>query len=497
MAIRTLKNRLIVGYLVGGVLVSLVAVLFMTVRIRHLLIDQLDHSLTDKMRFVRSACVQHDNSVEVELGEELFQRIHDPDDPEFIQLSLADSGEILLQSPSFEGEKRTLPKIAVDSEEPHMQNIQLADGRKVRVGGQSFYPVRFTGSGEPVKLHLIAAHDVGRIEEASKRILVLFAKACAVALVTLSVLIHWIVRRNLSFFQDLSSRISSVSMEESGASGIQLEGAPREVVPVLNRLNELMERMERALKNERRFTSDAAHELRTPLAGLRNRIELALSRPRSNEEYEEALVQVLEIEDWIERLVQSLLLLARLEAGTQRIDYEPLPVPDLIRRSWKLFFERAEEGDYEVDLVCDPVFEPPRPLPIELLEIVCRNLFDNALSYTEPGGEIRVMASETQFDLTIEISNSAITADSKMPIEEVFLPFTRGAQARTAGERHSGIGLALCRRVVRSLNGQIEAMRPDENSFLVRVKIPIAYLREIHEETETEQGSEPKEELLI
>lgn len=483
MIFRTLKNRLVAGYLTGGVLVSVLVVLFVGARMRELLLAQLDHALTDKMRIIRSACVQHPGGVHVELGRELFLRMHDPEDPEYLRLSLADSGEILLESPSLRGVEIPPPMERVD--EPRLEIVDLPDGRRLRMAGQHFHAHREPGvTAPPVRLRLIAAHDVGKVEAASRGIVLLSLKACAVSLALLAILIRWIVRRNLRFLHELSRLIGGVSLEEASVGGIRVDNAPREVLPVILRLNELMARMDRALENERRFTANAAHELRTPLAGLRGRIELALSRPRNNEEYEDALVELLAIEHWLERLVQSLLLLARLEAGTQRIEYEPLPLPDLIRRSWKPYYERAETGDYEVELICDPVFEPPRPLPIELMEIVCRNLFDNALSYTIPGGVIRVTARETESDLSMEVWNAPVTEDSIMPIEEVFLPFARGAASRSAEERHSGIGLALCRRIVLSLGGGIEARRPDGESFQILVRIPIAYQREIGESEE-------------
>lgn len=483
MIFRTLKNRLVAGYLVGGAVVSVVVVIFVGMRMRSLLLEQLDHALTDKMRIIRASCVRHPGGVHVELGSGLFQRLHDPEDPEYLRLSLADSGQILLESPSLRGVELPLPAPTVG--DPQIAFVTLPGGQPLRMASQHFHAHQTPEVGAPpVTLRLIAAHDMGKIESASRGIILLSLKVCAVAVAFLAVLIRWMVGRNLRFLRELSSRISAISVEEASAQGIDVENAPREVLPVIFRLNELMVRMDRALENERRFTANAAHELRTPLAGLRNRIELALSRPRNNEEYEDALVELLAIEHWLERLVQSLLLLARLEAGTQRIEHLPLPLPDLIRRSWKPYYEQAEAGDYEVELVCDPVFEPPRPLPVELMEIVCRNLFDNALSYTEPGGAIRATASETGSDLTIEVWNRPVTEDSIMPIEEVFQPFARGAASRNSGERHSGIGLALCHRIIQSLNGEIEARRPDGESFEVKVRIPIAYEREVGESEE-------------
>ncbi|MCB1280515.1 MAG: hypothetical protein KDB18_03225, partial [Salinibacterium sp.] len=319
MIFRTLKNRLVAGYLVGGAIVSVAVVVFVGARMRHLLLQQLDHSLADKVRFVRSACVQGAEGVDVELGRNLFQRIHDPEDPEFIQLSLVGSGRVILESPTIR--EIEMPEIESSAGELGWRFVKLNDGRKLRLAGQIFEPDRKTDAGAPVKLKIIAAHDLKRIDEATRDIIVLSLQACGVSLVLLAILIRWIVRRNLEFFDVLGRRIGGLNFDADGVGAIHLQDAPREMLPVMNRLNDLIRRMERALKNERRFTANTAHELRTPLAGLRSRIELALSRPRSNEEYEDALVELLKIEEWLERLVQSLLLLARLEAGTQRIDY--------------------------------------------------------------------------------------------------------------------------------------------------------------------------------
>ena len=482
MIFSTLKNRLVVVLLVGGIFITTLTIWGVGFQVRHQLLEQLDHSLMDKMRLIRSSCIQRKQGVHVELSPNLFERIHDASDPEYIRLSLLEpEPRVILESPTLEGIDWEIK--VPDSESPEVHFVELPDGRKLRAASQRFVPPRESGVGEPVTMSLWAAHGTERVEAAYRRIAGISFVAGVASLLLLAILIRVVVGRNLRFFQELSGCIREVSLEESVEGGIRLENAPSEMMPVIARLNELMARMDRALKNERRFTADAAHELRTPLAGLRNRIELALSRPRSGEDYQQALIEVLAIEDWLERLVQSLLLLARLEAGTQRIDYEPLPVTDLIRRSWKPYFERAEESDFEVELVCAPVFEPPRPLPIELLEIVCRNLFDNALSYTQPGGTIRVTVSETQPDLSIEVCNEPVTDESMMPIEEVFVPFSRGAQSSDVSERHSGIGLALCRRIVRSLDGEIEALRPDEQAFRVFVRIPIAYEREIEDET--------------
>ncbi len=471
MWFRSLNNRLLIGFLTGAVISLTLSGVLVYARVNEQFYAELGHSLTDKMRFIRAGCVQDHGTVSVGFSQEMLARLNPPRDPEFVQLTRED-GSILLQSKNLEGNILTGP--ASESDDPILSRVTLPDGSTGLLAGHYFHPTKLTDDDVPRRLLLYAAHRTDRLEQGSREVVTTLLISSGAALAFLAVVIWGILRHNLRSLHELSGQIRTTRPSTKGTT-FHLPKAPTELTPVVERLNELMAHVETTLFNEREFTANAAHEMRTPLAGIRNRIELALARPRSNEEYEEALLELLVIEGGLERLVQSLLILARLEAGTQRIDFTPLPVTDLIRRSWKPCFERAEEQDLEVDLICDPIFEPPRPLPCELLEIMCRNLFDNALSYTKNGGRIRITVRETQPDLTILVENEPVTAESQIPLDKVFLPFTRGTTARTPSERHAGIGLALCHRITESLGGVIIATRPREELFSLFVRIPIAY----------------------
>ncbi|MCP5550134.1 MAG: hypothetical protein H7A53_04500 [Akkermansiaceae bacterium] len=214
MPIPTLKNRLIAAYLIGSAITTALAIWFVAIRLGDLFMAQLDHSLTDKMRIVRSACVQRDGRVIVELGPDLFRRMHDPEDPEFIQLSLAGGGGVLLRSPSLAGV--TLERVGADSAEPSLETILLPGGEKGRAAGQFFYPIQGENAGEPIRLHLIAAHHTDRVHAATRSIVILSFQAAALSMLTLTFLSRLMVRRNLRAFSPCSSHLDQRDRRSRG-----------------------------------------------------------------------------------------------------------------------------------------------------------------------------------------------------------------------------------------------------------------------------------------
>ena len=223
------------------------------------------------------------------------------------------------------------------------------------------------------------------------------------------------------------------------------------------RLNALMDRVATAIDHERMFTSNAAHELRNPLAAIRSRVELALSRTRSVEEYEETLDGILESQNGMQRVVDHLLLLARLESGHQVYEFslEPVSLPKLLRKSWRPVFDRATDRHLKVAW---QVTEPATDLvlPVALIEIVLRNLFDNAVSYSPEGGSILITAAETRGMVDITVANTDPGLAVK-DLESTFAPFWRGNPNASGHRGNAGIGLALVRRIMESMEGRVTA----------------------------------------
>lgn len=214
---------------------------------------------------------------------------------------------------------------------------------------------------------------------------------------------------------------------------------PLEAKPLVDALNALFQRLQQAFETERRFTSDAAHELRTPLAALKTQAQVAL-RTTADEERRRALTQVIIGVDRATHLAQQLLTLARIDptlwVGRDRIDL-PVLVSEVLAEIAPVALAK------DIDLGFDAGSVSIIPGDRAMLAIMTRNLVDNALKYTPPGGkvEVRIAQEERRIVLDVDDSGPGIPPEER---ERVFERFYRQMGTNVPG---SGLGLSIVRRI--------------------------------------------------
>ncbi len=223
---------------------------------------------------------------------------------------------------------------------------------------------------------------------------------------------------------------------------LALAHAPTEVEPLVRRLNELFGEITRALDNERRFTADAAHELRTPLAAISAQAQVA-QRARAPDEQAHALAQLSLSAQRAGHLIEQLLLLARIDSG------QTLPSASLqdCRLDKLLIDTAAQHGPaaIEKDLQLEIVETQAAPLRGDpaLLATLLRNLIDNAVRYTPHAGkvELALAVNATEVVLSVRDSGPGIPAAQRAEATQRFVRF--------AGQTHagSGLGLAIVQRI--------------------------------------------------
>jgi two-component system OmpR family sensor kinase len=207
-------------------------------------------------------------------------------------------------------------------------------------------------------------------------------------------------------------------------------------------LNEMLARLQAAFEHERRFVSDASHELRTPLALLRTELELALRRPRSREELEDALRSAAEETERLSRLAEDLLLIARADQGVLPIRPEHVPAGEVLATVVGRFAARADQQGMElraedVDVVLDA--DPIR------LEQALGNLVENALAYG--AGPVVLSAQERDglVELHVHDGGGGFPEDF---LGRAFDRFSRADEAR--GRGGTGLGLSIVDLIARA-----------------------------------------------
>jgi len=226
----------------------------------------------------------------------------------------------------------------------------------------------------------------------------------------------------------------------------------RELAPLIARFNEVLSRMEQGLLRERQFASSAAHELRTPLAELRTAIEVELRYP-SGRDVNELLADIGEIGQNMERMVTSLLLLTRVEAGIERLALQRVDVSaltqTLIERHRLRLQERALTLAAQIEAQFTWMADPT------LLDVVLGNLLGNAIAYAPSGSTIELQCTANGWF----VSNPApdLKAEDIARMQQRF--WRKGKEAGV----HTGLGLSLAASAARAQSLRMELLLHDGN----------------------------------
>ena len=247
-------------------------------------------------------------------------------------------------------------------------------------------------------------------------------------------------------------------------------GVEDEIGRLVNTLNHMFERLEGSFQAMRRFTADASHELRNPLATMQNTIEVILERPRAVAEQRAALESLGEDVARLRRIVGDLLLLARADNGRLDLEREPVRLDSLAQALAETYQARAQEQGVTLDV------DAPAPVRVQgderWLYQLLGNLLDNALKFTPPGGTVTV-AVRPQADtvwLTVRDTGPGIPEAS---LERVFERFYQEDLSRTRGQKPgSGLGLAIAAWIVQAHGGRISAANQAEGGALFTVVLP-------------------------
>jgi two-component system sensor histidine kinase QseC len=235
---------------------------------------------------------------------------------------------------------------------------------------------------------------------------------------------------------------------------LALEG-PQEIQGFASHLNALLKRMTEAEQRERRFTADAAHELRTPIAELRTLTDVALAYPGSADEIEGAVRSANEISQRLGALVAALLGIARRESFVDDLRMEPVDIPEMLRRIVQEHELTIRTRKLELEV------EAPESHKVEtdraLLRSIVANLTGNAVAHSPEGSLIKLFYSGGSSSFRLEVTNPAPDLD-EADLVQIFEPFWRKRGARTNRD-HSGLGLALSANFAKMLNMSLTPTR--------------------------------------
>lgn len=265
----------------------------------------------------------------------------------------------------------------------------------------------------------------------------------------------WAVRRGLAPLRQLSQLLGV--RRPQALEPVVLADMPSEMKPLVQALNELFERIERMVASERRFTADAAHELRTPIAGIRTQVQVAMGAGNDTAQHDHALQATLAGCDRATRLVEQLLTLARLEAASENSALPTGPV-DLSAITRRVAAELAPTALlHEQTLELDAAAACPLAGNEMLVGVLVRNLIDNALRYSPSGARIQidVTTESGQSTLRVQDSGPGMTEQEMARLGERFY------RVLGHGQTGSGLGWSIVKRIAQASGAQVQVGRSE------------------------------------
>lgn len=279
----------------------------------------------------------------------------------------------------------------------------------------------------------------------------------------IGILIWWAVSRALLPLYRITNAIAMRNPDNLDV--VDSSNVPDEIMPLVHELNNLFAALRKAFERERRFTDDAAHELRTPLAALKTQAQVAL-RAQTDEDRTEALRSLIQGVDRATRLLNQMLTLARLDnrRGPNSVQVE---LVTLVRHILSQLSDRAVLKNIELDYV------GPEQITANLeavsVEILLRNLIENAVNYTPRNGQVTVSITQENKRIIIGVCDTGPGIDPEL-YERVFERYYRGLGHEYNG---SGLGLAIVKQCAEVLAARLELKTPPGGKgLLVEVVLP-------------------------
>jgi signal transduction histidine kinase len=276
-----------------------------------------------------------------------------------------------------------------------------------------------------------------------------------------------VVRRGLRPLDGLADRMRAIDAPRLEL-GLSPDAMPSELRPIVGRLTDLLGRLRASFERERRFSADVAHELRTPLAEMRTIAEVSLGEVEPGSEAGAALRDLRAAALQMERIVVTLLALARCEQGRQLVELEVVDLRQALSQAWAPLEESARGRALQVEI--DPGSPPHVRTDPALLASILGNLLSNAVAYTPEAGSIAVSSSRVPEGVELRIVNSQRDLGPG-DLEHLFEPFWRKEQARSGGS-HAGLGLALVVALCRLLRIELRATLPAPDRLCTALTFP-------------------------
>jgi signal transduction histidine kinase len=283
----------------------------------------------------------------------------------------------------------------------------------------------------------------------------------------------WGLRRSLRPLAELAGSASAISTANWELNPSDDARNTTELAPLTRAMTTMLNGLHRAFDQQREFLANAAHELKTPVAILKSTLQSLLQRPRQAEEYRAGLEEALDDMARLEKLLHSMLRLARAEqwaAGSARRDLEIIDIATTCQSAIDRLSPIARERNIAIDLSADGAM--PVRADAEDLELVWANLVENAIRFSPDSGRVQLRLHANAMRGTVEVADNG-PGMSQNELAHIFERFHRGDSSRARDTGGYGLGLAISKALVEAYGGTITPESAPGQGTRMIVSLPL------------------------
>lgn len=331
-------------------------------------------------------------------------------------------------------------------------------------------PLRMVSVPTIAKGRALVVQVAGSLDDADhvlKSAALLFAGMAVALLVAVALTGAALTRRVFHAVEDVNRQARRIGEANLNAR-LPSPGTDDEFGHLVDTLNAMLDRLERAFDMQRRFTADASHELRSPLSRLRTEIEITLRRPRDTEEYVATLRSCLDEVERMTLLVEELLMLARLDAGQEPVPVEAVALEMLAKEVVSRMQSSAAER--RISIALDAASSIKAIIAPRAAELILTNLVGNAIKFSPHDTTVTIRLANEDREAVLSVADQGPGID-RGDLPHLFDRFYRGAAARTGDSEGSGLGLALVQAIVHAYSGRLDAKNAPAGGAVFTVRL--------------------------
>ncbi len=456
----SIRGRLTALLILGPGIILCISGFLLNKLVGEKLLERFDRSLETKVLTMATLTMVSDGEIELHFGDEIMPEYEDPEGPGYFEVWLPEG---LLLERSYSLEYHNLRKLIPDeSHSPTICDVVIDETISCRAMLIHFMPENEDQDIE-ANLHpqnadpelVMTAIVAMRRDELDRDLAFmrwLILASFSGAFIAMILFSRWSVDYGLRPVHEIAAQVQAIKIDQREQT-LSLDHLPQELRPIVDPINALLIRIEQAISRERQFTSDVAHELRTPLAELRSIAEIGARHVEDTEFIRTVMQDALDASMQLQNMVDSLLRLARSEGGVDRANTVKVPLVPIVEHVWKQLESDSQARQIQAQFEYEDR-DARVAADTDMLQMVLTNLIGNAVFYAPEGGIVSVSASSSS-QLKLTISNPCVGL-SEEDMTHLFDRFWRKDAARTSST-HSGLGLSLVSSYCALMNVDIEA----------------------------------------